>query len=198
MQPVAKRLQQQMDFIAEIDKVKHIIRQNYLTDATRKENDAEHSWHFALMASILVEYSAQPIDVLRVIKMILIHDLVEIDAGDTYAYDEEAIKSQRDREVRAADRIFHILPSDQAAEYRQLWDEFEARITPEAKYAAALDRLHPLFLNYLSGGHSWKEHGIKKEQAIARNQHMKDGAPELWNFALQLIQEATERGMLQK
>ena len=143
-----ERLQQQMEFIAEVDKLKKIGRQSYLTDSSRKENDAEHSWHLAMMAIFLSEYAKEEVDVLHVISMVLIHDLVEIDAGDTYAYDTEGNKSKRAREEKAAERIFNILPEDQAKKVRDLWEEFEANETPEANFANALDRVQPIMLNH--------------------------------------------------
>ena len=141
---IAERLKNQLTFIWEIDQLKNIFRQTYLLDENRKENDAEHSWHIAMMAVILQEYANEDVDLLRIIKMMLIHDIVEIDAGDTYCYDEAGNESKRQRELEAADRLFNILPQDQAKEFRALWDEFEARETDEAKFARALDRLQPL------------------------------------------------------
>lgn len=149
------RLNKQMRFIEEIDKEKLIGRQTYLSDASRKENDAEHAWHMAIMAVLLKEYANEKIDVLKTMTMLLIHDIVEIDAGDTYAYDEEAKKTQRERELAAADRIFGLLPQDQAEYMRGLWDEFEERRTPEAKFARTLDNVQPVMLNNASCGKSW-------------------------------------------
>src|SRR4028119_443563 len=158
------RLQQQLDFILEVDKAKQIFRQNFLLDSSRHENDAEHSWHLAMMAFVLCEYSKEPVDVARVIKMLLIHDLVEIDAGDTFVYDEAAHVGKEEREIAAAERIFNLLPPDLANEIRQLWDEFEARQTPEALFASSLDRLHPLLQNYNAQGGGWKKHDISAER----------------------------------
>lgn len=180
-----ERLQQQMEFIAEVDKLKKIGRQSYLTDSSRKENDAEHSWHLAMMAIFLSEYAKKDVDVLRVISMVLIHDLVEIDAGDTYAYDTEGNKSKRAREEKAADRIFNILPKDQAKKVRDLWEEFEANETPEANFANALDRLQPIMLNHKSDGRAWAEHGVALPQILSRNVNIEKGAPKLWNYALE-------------
>ena len=154
------RLNKQMRFIEEIDKEKLIGRQTYLSDASRKENDAEHAWHMAIMAVLLKEYANEKIDVLKTMTMLLIHDIVEIDAGDTYAYDEEAKKTQRERELAAADRIFGLLPNDQAEYMRGLWDEFEERRTPEAKFARTLDNVQPVMLNNASCGKSWQEKGV--------------------------------------
>ena len=190
------RLTAQLDFIAEIDKVKGIIRQTYVLDGERRENDAEHSWHIALMAILLQEYAREPIDVLRVVKMLLVHDLVEIDAGDTFAYDEAGHADKEEREQKAADRIFNLLPRDQADEVMALWCEFEARETPESRYAAALDRFQPMFHNFLTGGKGWLKHGIRRDQVIARNHHIVEGAPALWERAQALIEEAVSTGAL--
>lgn len=184
-----ERLQQQMEFMAEVDKLKLIGRQSYLTDGSRKENDAEHSWHLAMMAVFLSEYATEDVDVLHVISMVLIHDLVEIDAGDTYAYDTEGNKSKRAREEKAADRIFNILPKDQAEKLRDLWEEFEANETPEANFANALDRIQPIMLNHKSDGKAWAEHQVALSQILARNVNIKKGAPKLWDYAMEnLIQ----------
>lgn len=177
-----ERLQQQMEFIHEVDKLKKIGRQSYLTDSSRKENDAEHSWHLALMAILLSEYAPKEVDVLRVVSMVLIHDLVEIDAGDTYAYDTEGNKSKRQREEKAADRIFNILPKDQAKKVRDLWEEFEANETPEANFANALDRTQPIMLNHASQGKAWAEHGVALSQIMERNVNIPKGAPKLWDY----------------
>ncbi|MBQ4529068.1 MAG: HD domain-containing protein [Lachnospiraceae bacterium] len=178
-----ERLQQQMEFIQEVDKLKKIGRQSYLTDSSRKENDAEHSWHLALMAILLSEYAPKEVDVLRVVSMVLIHDLVEIDAGDTYAYDTEGNKTKRQREEKAADRIFNILPEDQAKKVRDLWEEFEDNETPEANFAHALDRTQPIMLNHASEGKAWKEHGVVLSQIMERNINIPKGAPKLWDYA---------------
>jgi putative hydrolase of HD superfamily len=193
------RLAQQIRFVVEIDKLKSVLRQTWLTDRTRRENDAEHSWHLAIMVILLQEYAqAAEIDVLHVLKMVLIHDLVEIDAGDTFVYDDVAARDKRQREERAADRVFGLLPEDQRGEFRSLWDEFEARRTPEAQFAAALDRLQPILHNYHTQGKAWQQHGIKLSQVIARNQHMEEGAPALWEYARRLIDDAVEKGFLAK
>ncbi len=191
-----KRFDQQIRFILEIDKLKSIIRQSYLLAGTRQENSAEHSWHVALMAMLLAEYADQSVDLLRILKMLLIHDIIEIDAGDTYCYDEAEALNQSSRENVAAERLFGLLPQDQKVELRELWGEFEARSTPEAKFAATIDRLMPLFHNYHSEGRSWREHGIKKDQVSARNEAMKDGSLALWEFAMSLIDDAVDRQYL--
>ena len=187
-----ERFDKQIGFILEIDKLKSVIRQSYLLDGTRQENSAEHSWHIALMGMILAEYVEQPVDLLRTLKMLLIHDIIEIDAGDTYCYDEAGAMNQSSRENTAAERLFRLLPEDQMIELRELWKEFEARTTPEAKYAATIDRLMPLLHNYHTEGRSWREHGIKKDQVSARNEGMKDGSLALWEFAMSLINDAVD------
>jgi len=197
MESPASRLEQQMRFIIEADKLKEVFRQTILTQSRRSENSAEHSWHFALMIITLAEHSNhQPLDVLRVLKMVLIHDLVEIDAGDTFAYDTKNRGDQHERESIAADRIFGLLPSDQTKEYRALWDEFEAVDTPESKFAAACDRFHPMILNCLTQGHSWQKHGITKDRVLARNEHVADGSTGLWDYALRMIDDAVSKGHL--
>jgi len=193
-----ERLKQQIDFIIEVDKLKHISRQTILINGTRKENDAEHSWHLALMAALLTEHLDTSVDLLKVMKMVLIHDLVEIDAGDTYCYDEKGAGDKKDRETKAADRLFNILPSDQCREIRGLWEEFEERTTPEARYAAALDRIQPFLLNYLTNGRSWKEHGISVDQVVERNKAIGEGSEILWAFVKELIEDAVEKGWLGK
>lgn len=189
-----ERLQKQIAFIKEIDKVKSIFRQTYLTDGTRKENDAEHSWHIALMAVLLKEYVSEDVDVAKVMTMVLIHDLVEIDAGDTYAYDSEGAKSKREREVKAADRIFGILPEDQGMYFRELWEEFEAYETPDAKYAHLLDNFQPLLLNDASGGRSWNEHGVHKSQIYKRNEKVQETSQEIWNTIQEVVESHIARG----
>jgi putative hydrolase of HD superfamily len=192
-----QRLKQQIAFIREVDKLKTIRRQTLLTDASRQENDAEHSWHLALMALVLAEYAGSDgIDLLHVLRMVLIHDLVEIDAGDTYCYDEAGYTDKTQRETAAAERIFNLLPPDQAAETRTLWDEFEASRTPEAKFANALDRLQPLMHNVFTKGRMWQKHGIVKSQVIDRNCRIADGAPDLWVLARDLIEKAVNDGHL--
>lgn len=181
------RFEQQIAFIMELDKIKSIGRQTYLADGSRKENDAEHSWHLTMMAFVLAEYANAPIDVLKAMKMVMLHDVIEIDAGDTYAYDAVGNETKRERELVAADRIFGLLPEDQAAEYRGLWDEFEAMETMEAKFANTLDKVQPLFLNDASGGKSWREHDVKVEQVMKRNARTGEGSTELWEYAKSLI-----------
>lgn len=183
------RMKQQIAFLMEIDKVKNIFRQTYLADVKRKENDAEHSWHLAIAAFLLKEYVAEDVDVMKVMIMVLIHDLVEIDAGDTYAYDAEGAKTKRAREVAAADRIFGMLPEDQGGYFRELWDEFEAYESDDAKFAHLLDNFQPLLLNHESNGKSWTEHHVKKSQIYKRNEKIEETSPEVWERMKQIVEE---------
>lgn len=176
-------LESQMQFCLELDKEKEIYRQTYISSASRKENDAEHAWHMAVMALILGDYSNQNIDLLKTISMILMHDVVEIDAGDTYAYDEEAKKTQRERELRAADRLYGLLPKEQAEKFKNLWLEFEEQKTPEAKFARAMDNIQPIMLNAATDGKAWEEHGVHLSSILKRNAHTADGSEELWKYA---------------
>ncbi|MCK5022871.1 MAG: HD domain-containing protein [Candidatus Aenigmarchaeota archaeon] len=195
---INEKLLKQIDFIREVDKLKTIFRQSYIINDDRKENDAEHSWHLSLMAVILSEYANENIDILKVLKMILVHDLVEIDAVDTFCYDKDAASTKKEREEKAADRIFSLLPPEQGKEIRSLWEEFENRSTPEAKFAAGLDRLQPLLMNYGQKGKTWKEHNVTSDRVLERNKHMKDGSTELWEFAENLIKDAVEKGYLDR
>jgi len=168
-------------------------------DGSRNENDAEHSWHLALMAIVLSEYSlAQELDLSRVIKMVLVHDLVEIDAGDTFCYDEKANEDKEERERRAAERIFGLLPPDQAEEFKGLWEEFEERKTPEACFAAALDRLQPLLSNYHTNGHTWVKYDVKYDKVIKRNYPIKESAPALWEYVLEILEDSIQKGYLER
>ena len=189
-----ERLQKQMEFIVEVDKVKKIMRQTYLSDASRKEDDAEHSWHLALMAVLLKEYSNEEVDLSKVIPMVLIHDLVEIDAGDTYAYSGESAAVTEARERKAAERVFGILPEDQGKVFRDLWEEFEAYQTPEAKFAHVLDNCQPMLLNDASNGLSWTEHQVRKSQIYKRNEHTAEGSRKIWNYMQSLIQKHIDLG----
>jgi putative hydrolases of HD superfamily len=193
-----QRLFEQIHFIVEIDKLKTIFRQSFITDKSRHENDAEHSWHFAVMAILLKEYANEEIDILRVLKMILIHDLVEIDAGDTFLYDDIGNSDKEERELKAAERIFGLLPVDQREEYYSLWREFEVKNTPESRYAGALDRLHPLLQNYYTGGLSWKKHNLTSDLVLEKNRQIEKGSKELWKFAECLILDAVKKGYLEK
>lgn len=192
------RLEQQMNFILELDEMKQIGRQTYIRDASRKENDAEHSWHLAVMALLLQEYANETVDVLRVLSMVLIHDVVELDAGDTYAYDQEGNETKRARELAAADRIFTLLPKDQAKLFRSLWDEFEDGETPEAKFAHTLDNLQPMMLNAATAGKAWKEHQVKMSQILGRNAHTAEGSAKLWDYAeKELLMPNLQSGVIQ-
>ncbi len=188
------RLEKQLQFIVEIDKVKNIFRQTYLSDGERKENDAEHSWHIALMAILLQEYANEKVDVMRVIPMLLIHDLVEIDAGDTYAYDAVAKETQHEREEAAADRIFGLLPEEQGHYFYELWKEFESYESADAKYAHMLDNLQPLLLNDASEGKSWVEHGVHKSQIYKRNEKMPEISEPIWNEMKKIIEKHVLNG----
>ena len=193
----SERLRQQIEFLREIDDLKQILRQTVLIKDKRQENDAEHSWHLAMLVMVLSEYSNDSsIDLLRTLKMVLIHDLVEIDAGDTFCYDEQGRERKVEREREAARRIFSILPGEITQEYIDLWEEFEAMETTEAQFAASVDRLQPLLLNLYSEGYAWKKHGIKKSQIIERNHHIAKGSKILWEYAQNLIDEAVSRGYL--
>ena len=192
-----KRLEKQIAFLTEVDKEKNIFRQTYLADGKRKENDAEHSWHLALAAVLLKEHMKEDADLGRAMTMVLIHDLVEIDAGDTYAYDTEGAATKREREVKAADRIFGILPEDQGTYLRELWDEFEAYETAEAKYAHLLDNFQPLMLNDASDGKSWEEHGVHKSQVCRRNARIPETSEIVWEKMLEIMDKHIEKGHLQ-
>ena len=184
-----------MAFCREIDKEKEVFRQSFLCSGSRRENDAEHAWHMAIMAMFLEEYANEEVDLLRTIEMLLIHDIVEIDAGDTYAYDMEGLKDQAEREQRAADRIFNILPEDQAEQMFALFREFEAGETAEARFAKALDNIQPIMLNDASEGRDWREKGIKLSQAIERQRKTAKGSETLWEaFSKPLIQRNIDNG----
>ncbi len=193
-----ERFKSQLDFVHELDRLKNIERRTLLLDTSRRENSAEHSWHLAMMALVLAEHAATAVDLSRVIGMLLVHDIVEIDAGDTYAYDEDANRDKEEREQAAADRLFGLLPDEQAASLRGLWDEFEAGVTAEARFANALDRTQPMLLNHATGGRAWEEHGVTREQAITRNRPGGEGAPRLWRHIESLIDDATAKGWLKE
>ncbi|HIV13580.1 MAG: HD domain-containing protein [Clostridiales bacterium] len=189
-----ERLKKQKEFLLEVDKMKQIYRQTHIRGGSRQENDAEHSWHLALMAFLLEEYANEPVDITRVMKMVLIHDLVEVDAGDTYAYDTAGNATKRQREEAAADRIFGILPEDQGKMLRQLWEEFEAYETPEARFAHVMDNFQPMTLNDDNGGGDWKRHQVKKSQILKRNEKTSSGSREIWSCMEEMIQENIEKG----
>ena len=192
-----ERLKKQLDFILQADAEKEIERRTLISSGKRFENDSEHAWHMALMAILLSEYANEEIDVLKTVTMILIHDIVEIDAGDTYCYDYELGKSQREREAKAANRIYALLPDDQGKKLRALWDEFEANETPEAHFAHAMDCLQPTMLNNATNGEMWKKNGIKLSQVLKRNEYTEKGSKTLWDYQLnELILKNVEKGNL--
>jgi putative hydrolase of HD superfamily len=186
------RLASQLQFILEIDKLKSVYRRNYLMDGARSENSAEHSWHLALLAMVLAEHANEPLDISKVIRMVLIHDILEIDAGDTYIYDAQEDKAERER--LAASRIFGLLPPDQAAGFRELWNEFETKATPESRFASALDRFIPQLHNFHTQGRSWKENGISPERVLNRNVEIAQGSKTLWEWTRTLIVLAADKG----
>lgn len=190
-----ERLEKQLDFIREIDKEKRIKRQSYLTDCETRENDAEHAWHMAVMTVLLSEYSNEDIDVLKTMTMLLIHDLVEVYAGDTYAYDEEGKKTQAEREAKAADKIYSLLPEDQGEYLKSLWLEFEEQKTPEAKFARTMDCFQPLILNDATNGRAWKEHDVRKSWVMNRNRNTHLGSETIWEYAREnLIEKNVANG----
>lgn len=191
-----ERLKKQLDFLLEIDREKEIYRQTHILGGSRRENDAEHAWHMAIMAFVLQEYANEPVDILRVMKMVLMHDLVEIYAGDTYAYDETSKQSQREREVQAADRIYGMLPEDQAREFRGIWEEFEERCTPEAKFARMLDNYQPLSLNNANHGGDWKAHDVARSQVEKRNEISAEGSRVIGEVIAHIIEENVQKGNL--
>lgn len=192
-----KRLEQQIAFCREIDKEKFIGRQTWLTGAVRKENDAEHAWHMAVMTVLLSEYANEEIDVLRTMTMLLIHDLVEIYAGDTYAYDEEGKKTQKSREIAAADRLFQMLPEDQGKKFREIWEEFETENTPESRFARTMDNLQPMMLNAATDGKSWADRGIRLSQILGRNKNTAKGSEILWKYAKEnFLQPNLDKGRI--
>ncbi|HIF6193014.1 TPA: HD domain-containing protein [Vibrio parahaemolyticus] len=191
------RLEKQLALLIELDKLKSVLRRTRVKSAEgRLENSGEHSWHVALMAVLMEEHANAPVDICRVMKMLLIHDVVEIDAGDTFVYDTAASKEQAEKEIKAAERLFGMLPTDQGQELFALWQEFEAAQSDDAKYAKALDRLIPMLLNYHNNGQSWKENSVTREQAFTINKRIEFGSVTLWDKAKELIEEATEKGWL--
>ena len=192
------KLEKQIAFIKEIDKVKYILRQSTLFNSDRRENDAEHSWHLAVMAIVLAEYSDKPIDLLKVLKMVLIHDIVEIDAGDTFIYSTTKDHDNTEEELAAAKRIFGILPAEQAEELIEIWKEFEAAETDEAKFAKSLDRFEPLLQSATNNGGTWVEHDVPYHKVYDVNKAIKNGSTTLWNYAENLLNESVEKGFLRK
>ncbi|MBR2762209.1 MAG: HD domain-containing protein [Solobacterium sp.] len=195
---MSERMDRQINFILELDKEKNILRQTHLTGHGRRENDAEHSWHLAVMAYLLKEYANEPIDIARVMIMCLIHDAVEIDAGDTYAYDKEGLSTQKEREAKAADRIFGLLPADQRDEFRGIFEEFEANETPEARFAHAMDNFQPLLLNNSNNGGDWKEHDVCLEQVLGRQNKTKLGSEEIFARTMEILEDNVKKGTLKK
>ncbi|MGJ3243310.1 MAG: HD domain-containing protein [Opitutales bacterium] len=195
--PGPSRLEQQIAFLLEADRLKGVLRRSRLINEDRLENSGEHSWHFALATLVLAEHCPEPVDLLKVLRMALIHDLVEIDAGDTFVYDEVGKDDQAAREQAAADRIFGLLPEDQARAFRADWDEFEAARTAEARLARAVDRLLPLLHNCHTRGAAWRKHGVNAGQVVAINRVIEHGAPDLWTYARRLIDEAVRDGNLE-
>ena len=190
------RLEKQIEFILEIDRLKTVLRRTSLTDGSRRENSAEHSWHLAVMALLLSEYADEDVDIQKVVKMVLVHDLVEIDAGDTFCYDAEASVGREERERVAAARLFSLLPGEQGRELTRLWEEFESRATPESRFAAALDRMQPLLSNLATGGYSWQKYGVVYRQVIERTRSISDASKELWGYMRSRLDKAVEDGLL--
>ncbi|QKZ13575.1 HD domain-containing protein [Spirosoma sp. KUDC1026] len=191
-------LLRQIEFIKEVDKLKYILRKTKLLNSNRNENDAEHSWHLALMALVLVDHANFPVDLLKVIKMLLIHDIVEIDAGDTFIYDTQKNHTNTVEERKAAQRIFGLLPDEQAADLIAIWEEFEENQTNEAKFARAMDRLEPLLQNTSNNGGTWAEFDVKYEQVYSRKQVIQQGSDRIWQYADQLLNDSVEKGILKK
>ncbi|MBQ8764018.1 MAG: HD domain-containing protein [Clostridia bacterium] len=192
----SEKIKKQIEFIITIDEMKNVLRRNLVADASRRENDAEHSWHLAVMAMILEEYSADKVDISKVMKIALVHDLVEVYAGDTFAYDVKGNEDKLDREIMAAEKLFGMLKDGQGDEIRALWDEFEAKETAESKYANAIDRLQPLILNYLTNGHTWKLGDVHAPQIYKRMDIIRTATPELWHIVEGIISTSIETGLL--
>lgn len=191
-----EKIKKQIEFVLVIDEMKNVLRRNLVADGSRRENDAEHSWHLAMLAMILEEYSAEKVDIERVLKITLVHDLVEVYAGDTFAYDAKGNEDKLDREIEAANRLFGILDPEQGAEIRALWDEFEAKETAESRYANAVDRLQPLLLNYMTNGHTWKQGDVHAPQIYKRMDIIRTATPELWHIVEGIINTSIEIGIL--
>ena len=196
MEATVQRLDQQFEFVIEIDKLKQVLRQTAIMGGERRENSAEHSWHLGVMALTLAEYAGDAVEILRVVRMLLVHDLVEIDAGDTFCYDAQANLSKAAREQAAAARIFGLLPADQGRELHALWEEFEAGETAEARFANALDRLQPLLHNYHNQGGTWRAHGITRDAVLRRMAPIQEGAPRLWPYVMQIVEASCVAGYI--
>lgn len=192
------RLQAQLTFLLEIDRLKRILRRTSLVGGDRRENSAEHSWHLAVMALVLAEYANEPVDLLHTLKLLLVHDIVEIDAGDTFAYDVQANLDKEAREQAAAERIFGLLPAEQCEEFRTLWEEFDARQTPEARFANALDRMMPSLQNYENGGGTWRLAGVDLSAVLDRLRPIDDGSHALWRYVEMMLADAVARGMIRR
>lgn len=195
---INKRLLKDIEFIVEIDKMKTILRQTSVIGVDKRENDAEHSWHISLMAVVLGEYSNEKVDILKVIKMLLTHDLVELYAGDTFCYDVKGNEDKRERELKAADKIYGMLDEDKGKELRALWDEFEDMKTPEALFAASMDRIQPMLSNYYNDGGTWKKYDVKKQSIYKRISPVEKSSSELWEFMIDIIEKAEEKGFIKK
>lgn len=193
---VKSEIEKQINFLMELDKSKGILRMNWMLDQSRREDDAQHAWHACLTAMVLQKYAVRPVDIGHVVQMLLVHDIVEIDAGDTYAYDEKGYESKPQREQAAADRIFGLLPAGQGQALRALWEEFEAGETDDAKFANAVDRTQPFWGNFYIQGRVWKENGIEAKQVIRRNEVTKEIIPEVWEAVYEQIQQAVQNGWL--
>lgn len=193
-----ERLKKQLEFLVEIDKMKNVLRRTLIVDGSRRENDAEHSWHLAMLAMVLEEYSEREINISRVVRMCLVHDLVEVYAGDTFAYDEKGYEDKFARETAAADKLFSMLPTEQGEEFRALWEEFDEAQTADAMYAAAMDRLQPMMNNFLTDGHTWKEGKVTSDKVLDRMQPIKKATPELWQVVEYIVSTSIERGILQR
>lgn len=191
-----EKLRKQIEFAVTVDEMKNILRRNLVANGSRRENDAEHSWHLAMMAMLFEEYSSEKVDMGRVLKIALVHDLVEVYAGDTFCYDKKGNEDKLERETKAAEKLFGSLDSPQGDEIRALWDEFEAKETPESRYANAIDRIQPLFLNFLTNGHTWKLGDVHARQVFERNDIVRTAAPELWQIVEDIVAESIKKGIL--
>lgn len=196
LEGIDERLRRQLGFLIEVDRLKSVVRQNRISDASRRENTAEHSWHLALFASVLCEHAGAEVDGARVVQMLLVHDIVEIDAGDTPLHDEANAAAQAEREAAAADRLFGLLPGDQAATFRALWEEFEAAETDDARFARAVDRLQPILLNHVVGGGTWTDYDVDVTQVRAKTQRIEAGSAVLWRTAEAVFADAVANGWL--
>jgi len=192
----AGRVAEQLGFLLEVDALKGVLRQTYVADGSRRENSGEHSWHAALFAMVLAEHAAEPVDASHVVAMLLVHDLVEVDAGDTYVYDDAGLATKAERELAAAERLFGLLPADQCGRFRALWDEFEAGVTADARFANAMDRLAPILLNYVNDGRTWRDHGVTAGRVRARNANVGEAAPALGEVVRSVIEDALGRGWI--